>query len=967
MQMGQMVESHSYPEKGHGLIVGFHTFAGQGQAEVFFEQSREKLVLPASDLVSVASPRKKMEQGVFAPAQEFILRLLLEQAKARKTKEGFQSAGGFKILPLPHQLLAVDFVLSRLTPRALIADEVGLGKTIEAALIYEELKARELVKRVLIIAPAGLCYQWQAEMEQKFGEVFSLYNKETVLSLKNLHGRETNVWTLQDKIIASLDFIKPRRVGDLLSAQVKAAREWHNTHVTQAAVEAGFDLVIFDEAHKLSKDESGEETARYKVGRALAEAVPYLLLLTATPHQGDLAKFKNLLGLIDAHLFVSPSDVHPKNVSKVTVRNNKRAAVDFEGRRIFKRRITSLYQIERQLEKDRIEIDLYNKVSRYVSDFYNLAARKNDRVTMFLLLIYQRMVSSSSRAILVALRRRLKRLQQIKKEQFTDHEHNENLIEDSFDDLKERAAEEQLLYLEASGTSFCLQEDVFHLEREIKELQTCINLAQQATYDRNDVKLEKLLKVISEFIVKENDPKLKFIIFTEFVETQAYICNSLNDLGYEVALINGSMTLEEKENQKDYFKNQAQFLVSTDAGGEGINLQFCHVMINYDLPWNPMRLEQRIGRIDRIGQQHDVKVINFQLKNTVEQRVRDVIETKLERVKREFNQGEDKLSDILSTLEDEFDFEKIYIDAVSRLQADEKELDKIGSEIYQKARDIIRQGELTLPFSELQADREVSRWELEQPQQDARAILTRYLRLHNKQLYPYKGKKGVYYFEDPCTGKRLSKVYFDQQLALKHDDAQLMSFNHDYMKALVERLDKKMRTVETAKLRVVHSAFASSFGYLFVFKLAITNNIDPPRVEIIPSFVDSRGQTNYRISQIFSDVAGLEITSFVGKTRNMGFSDAQRKAKEWAEERAEAMFSDYRKEVLAKIAAEQEKMEKYYKSKRRSVAEIAIKNIRDSKLKELEQVKEALATKHNRRKLLVPVLDCLQIAYVEFC
>ena len=380
-----------------------------------------------------------------------------------------------------------------------------------------------------------------------------------------------------------------------------------------------------------------------------------------------------------------------------------------------------------------------------------------------------------------------------------------------------------------------------------------------------------------------------------------------------------------------------------------------------------MRLEQRIGRIDRIGQKHDVKIINFQLKNTVEQKVRDVIEAKLEKVKQEFNDGEDKLSDILSTMEDEFDFEKIYIDAVRRLKADEKELDKIGQKIYQKARDIIRQGELTIPFSELQRDQGVSRWELERLQKNARAILTQYLKLHNKKLCPYKGKKDVYYFDDPNTGKRLSNVYFDQQLALDHDNAQLISFNHAYMKGLMRRLEGKLRTSQTAKLLIKHPSFAGTSGYLFVFKLTITNNIDAPRVEIITSFVDSNGQTNYRISQLFSDVAELKTKSIAGKAKSIGFKDAYQKAKRWTEERAETTFLSYQSEMFAKVAEEQEKMNKYYSSKQRSIGKIAIENIRESKLKELEQEKEAMSVKHSRRKLLVPVLDCLQIAYVEFC
>jgi SNF2 family DNA or RNA helicase len=142
--------------------------------------------------------------------------------------------------------------------------------------------------------------------------------------------------------------------------------------------------------------------------------------------------------------------------------------------------------------------------------------------------------------------------------------------------------------------------------------------------------------------------------------------------------MNGRMSPEERQAAKEFFRNEASFLISTDAGGEGINLQFCRILINYDLPWNPMRLEQRIGRIDRIGQKHDVKVVNFQLEDTVEQKVRTVIEEKLERIKQEFNDGEDKLADILSTLDDEFSFDQIYVDAVQKRLHDAAQLEKLA-------------------------------------------------------------------------------------------------------------------------------------------------------------------------------------------------------------------------------------------------------------------------------------------------
>jgi len=969
MQIGQEVKSKTYPDKGPGITIDVKSFAGKDQVLVFFEKSREKLLLPGQDLVTLGSPEDKIREECYSPASSFYLRFLLEQEKARKTREGFKSAGGFKILPLPHQLLAVDFVLSRFKPRALIADEVGLGKTIEAALIYEELKARGVVKRVMVIAPAGLCRQWQNEMKQKFNEDFAIYDKETINALKQLHGTETNIFSLNDKIITSMDFIKPRNAGKDLPDRVLKNRNWHNNHVYEAAVQAGFDLVIFDEAHKLTKSEGGEETARYKVGSAMSEAVPYILLLTATPHQGDQSRFKNLLGLVDAHLFVSNEDIYPTNVQKVTVRNNKRAAVDFEGKRLFKQRITSLYEIERDSVKDKIEIDLYNAVSNYVSESYEMARQLNDRTTMFLLLIYQRMVSSSSRAVLKSLQKRLARLELAYKQVLGLEEAeagDEPGEEEDLNDLEEVAAEEQLPYLEKDLLTGKHQQNRSFLELEIAELKKCVDLARKAVVGRNDLKFMKLLQVVDEFKVRENDPQLKFIVFTEFVETQAYIYDCLKNLGYEVALINGAMSALEKERQKEYFQNQAQFLVSTDAGGEGINLQFCRIMINYDLPWNPMRLEQRIGRIDRIGQEHDVKVINFQLKDTVEKRVRDVIEDKLNLVKEQFNDGEDKLADILSTLQEEFDFENIYINAVRKRKQDDQELRKIAQDIFERAKAIIDKGELSLPFSEWEKERTVSKQELEKSQENARLILSKYLHLYGKKLNPYKEKKDVYYFDDPLTGKRYSQVFFHQEKALEYDSGHLISFAHPYMDNVIKHLEEVLAEESTAKLEVIENKFAGERGFVFLFKLVITNNIDPVREETIPCFVDSTGAVNKRISRYFEEAEKISGRDLIKGELDLEFELALKEAKNWVEERAESVYLQYLRDKDKELEDTEAKMLKYYQDKKKSVETIAIDNIRNSKLKEVEKEKDAMQVDLARRKQLVPYLDCLQIAYVEF-
>ena len=267
---------------------------------------------------------------------------------------------------------------------------------------------------------------------------------------------------------------------------------------------------------------------------------------------------------------------------------------------------------------------------------------------MFLLLIYQRMVSSSSRAIFVSLYRRLELLK-IRRRQLTGKigEPKEQYEEFNPEQLEDLVAENQLASLEKHARERYETRKINDLDTEINHRERCVDLARRAVFGRNVAKFVKLLRVSDEFKLRESDPHLKIIIFTEFVETQYYLNECLGNLGHSTAQINGRMSAREKSQQIKNFQEKAQFLISTDAGGEGINLQFCRVMINYDLPWNPMRLEQRIGRIDRIGQDYDVKVVNFQLAGTVEQYVRDTIEKKLFTIQQEFQGGEDKLADIL--------------------------------------------------------------------------------------------------------------------------------------------------------------------------------------------------------------------------------------------------------------------------------------------------------------------------------
>jgi len=962
LNIGTTITSTTHHGKGTGTVISVSEVFGETYADVFFEKTKEKLTLPVSDLKVQDTPEAAFSAGRFVSADRFFLRLLKDQIQAASTQGLIQSAASFKIIPLPHQILAVNFVLDQFKPRALIADEVGLGKTIEAALIFEELKARGIAKRALIVTPSGLCLQWQDEMKTKFGEDFPIYDRETIRTLQNLHGQDTNIWTLSDTIITSIDFLKPRTINEDLGERTTENRNRHNTGVFEAAINASFDIVIIDEAHKLTKDISGNETARYRLGKSLAETTPFMLLLSATPHQGDTAKFRNLLALVDPYQFYKNCEITPDNVRSITVRNNKRAVVDFKGNRIFKHRITSLNLINWDDEDDKIEAELYEAITDYVSHFYDLALREQDRTMMFLLLIYQRMASSSSRAIHTSLSRRLLILQ-------NQYAHSCDNLPDESDlqeEIEDHNPEEQLE--ELSRVTACQEVPVGNaaVNQEITMLKRCVSLAKEAMTGRNDVKFRKLLEVIDEFKIRENNPNLKIIIFTEFVETQAYLNENLRNLRYETALINGKMSLEEKTKQKLYFQNKAQILISTDAGGEGINLQFCRIMINYDLPWNPMRLEQRIGRIDRIGQEHDVKIVNFQIEDTVEQRVREVIERKLETIKTEFTDGEDKLADILSTLQDEFSFEKIYIDAVRKRNLDEKELDAIAEEIYRRAKEIITTGDLTLPYSNFQNNHTISEHDLQQQTLWAKILLKNYLIVNNRELIPYKTKNEVYYFEDPISNKKISNVIFDQSLSIENEEYELLSFAHSYIKGVISGLDSSLEDITATKVIINKEKFAGINGYLFIYSFTISNNLDPKRTYVIPAFVDIKGIYNNRISQYFTDVSHIQVHNLVSEKLAGDVTTSLEVVKNTINQKAESIFYEYKVTLEEQLQKREEKMKRYFLDKESSIRRIAVTNIRDSKLRELEHDKKRQEDELMQRRQLVPGLHCNQIAYVEF-
>jgi SNF2 family DNA or RNA helicase len=480
---------------------------------------------------------------------------------------------------LPHQIDAVyHYILKHPRIRFLLADDPGAGKTIMAGLVLKELKGRGLVKKTLIVIPGHLKDQWVRELKEKFGETFTFIDRAV---MEANWGR--NVWQEHEQAITSMDFAKQEDVMVSL-AEVK------------------WDLVIVDEAHKMAAYEYGatvKRTERYKLGELLSRNSNFLIFLTATPHRGDPSNFRLFLNLLEPWFFANDEMLQEsirRRDNPLFLRRLKEDLKDFDGRPLFPPR--QVISVKYRLSDD--EKRLYNAVTEYVEKFYQKAMEKGKRNAAFALLILQRRLASSVRAVRRSLERRRDRLQElydqgkiVQKMGYIDIE----ALEDS-PEIERWRREDKLLEKLTSA------ETLDELKLEIEKLDELIRLAKEAEKKEVETKLNELKKVMESEKLGRNGEKL--LIFTESKDTLEYLVEKIRAWGYSTTYIHGSLNLDRRIEAENEFRHTSQTMVSTEAGGEGINLQFCWLMVNYDIPWNPNRLEQRMGRIHRYGQQNEV-------------------------------------------------------------------------------------------------------------------------------------------------------------------------------------------------------------------------------------------------------------------------------------------------------------------------------------------------------------------------
>lgn len=847
-----------------------------------------KVFNPATGKVyKVSEEQLNIESSGILYDENYLRYVTLLSKIKNETAGGLLSSLSSGIIPLPHQLHVLNRAMETNNIRYILADEVGLGKTIEAGMIIKELKARGLVQRVLVVCPTGLVTQWASEMQEKFHERFQVILPSDYDTIKRLTDSD-DVYGQYDQVISPMDSIKPleKRAG---WSDEKV--EKYNEERIYSIINSGWDLVIIDEAHRVAG--SSGEVARYKLGNLLSQASPYLLLLSATPHNGKTEPFLRLVRLLDAEAFPNAKSIVKEQVAPYLIRTEKREAIDNNGNLLFKNRITHLVTLQWD-ERHSLQKELYQMVSSYVAKTYNKALRnkKKNMCLIFLLIIMQRMVTSSTAAVRQSLERRLNVLK-------TQNTRLGTLTEEDLEDLNIE-----------DGVEEALEAMSLDMEEEIAELERIIAVAKQAEFQHPDVKVETLTDTLDALLSEDRDQKV--IVFTEFVATQLYLRELLVNKGFTVTILNGSMSVEDRDAALREFREHSNIFISTDAGGEGLNLQFANIIINYDLPWNPMKIEQRCGRADRIGQTRDVHIYNFIVGDTVENRVREVLEEKLSVILEEM--GVDKYSDVLDSEVAELDFTEVYMRSIGRPSKVEENMYPVESEMKQqlqnskKYKDVIRE------------EKDLSQLVGQGSDFDVDMALRQML---------------AYY--DSWQGRDLKLI---DRIAITDSDI----IQHLQTDVLQDR--------KSPLMSVGIQNFPNEAGYFTLWELSISN--DPDDKRIIPIFINEnfvlRPMAGKRLMDVFLDPNSRLTVRSVPNIDGETYGRLEKMAIEFA-------FDTFVEMKDKRIQKNQESYNKYmYALQLRTEAaeHIGIENIRASRLRKLAQEKASIEEAHKAGSQIYP-------------
>lgn len=776
-------------------------------------QERETFEIDDSGIIDSISGNR------FSPDPKFSLKMEAYLLEFAYSYNKILSLSNSRTRILAHQVESTYIIVNSLHQRFMIADEVGLGKTVEAGLVIKEMIYRNDISRILIIAPASLLIQWQNEMEEKFGERFELIDRKY---LEKFRKTTSNVWEKIGKGICSVDFIK-------------------NAAFLEDLKNVKWDAVIFDEAHRLRRD-SVTTTLAYNAAEIISERTKSMILLTATPFRGKLEELYYLIRLVDKNLlgpfqsyyneFCMPeSDLSKlkEKLSSIMIRRTKKEIGGFTVRHARTIKF-DLYPEER---------DLYDATTKYVAEEFNKAIQSENRAVGFIMTVFQKLLDSSSYALYKALINRRNHLQNlVNKTDEADQIFFDELLKD-MDDCDEELSEDS---------------DEKRTARDImSEIVTLNHIIELAEKIKRNKKGEKLLDMIRSL---KKDGYAKFLIFTQFKTTQDYLKSLLCE--YSVEVFHGSMNKDEKEAAIDSFKKDTEILICTEAGGEGRNMQFCSILFNYDLPWSPLKIEQRIGRIHRFGQKYDVYIYNFSTKNTVAERVLEVLTHKLSL----FEESIGTPDIMLGQIEDELNLASLFMKFVAKRKKREmiKQIDESverAKKSYEKLSNLTVAHRLDFNYDEYykvtQKERAFSNRQLE-------SFMLRFSSLCDSSILK-KSSGGIY--NSRFEGNDIRGT-FDSEKALLDSKLNFFAFGHPIIDSSIKKCFDESFSVPLGNRYL--KSFKQFKGIAFFFVVSFRSVSEKKELSVI--FIEDGNA----LSALDVDLIEKDILHGLGRDSELPFS-----------------------------------------------------------------------------------------------
>jgi superfamily II DNA or RNA helicase len=671
-----------HAEHGNGVIVSVPT---NGFVRVFFPSGERQV--PLSSLSVALGRTEQIIRNTAAGEHRARRAWLAYQAHALPLLDGAAALTSAKIDLLPHQVVITHRIATSAPRRFLIADEVGLGKTIETALLLRELASRGELNRALMVVPAGLVNNWHRELNEVFNLNFEVFGSEG-----DVFDRKSNAFAKHDRLIASVDTLKIRT----RMKKLEDAPPW--------------DLVVFDEAHHLTAYKSGgkvTKTENYKLAEFLRSHCRDLILLSATPHQGDHYRFWMLVHLLNPTLFRDAEDMveNRHRLNSVIFRRTKADACRPDGSTLFARR----WVHTESFVMSEPEREFYNELQVYLMDGFALAKRQGNkgRALGFVMTIFQKIAASSFAAVHRTLRRRMIALtiqeglmhdahldidardaafneaKQLVRGEFgiADDQMGTIQVEGIIADLKRRIlkklndeelAESSSEYSSETATTGSEDAVINSVELALPEERQRIRALLEKFPQQTETKVEKLIYALG--MLWRQDPNEKVVIFATYLGSVEMLGEEIDRAypGQGVVVLKGGDHGSKAAAEKKFKQvGGPKVMICTAAGREGINLQHARILFNFDLPWNPMDLEQRIGRIHRYGQQHTAQVYNLVLSDTIEGKIFLLLDDKLKEIAKALGKvdehgevAEDMRTQILGQLSERLNYESLYSQAL---------------------------------------------------------------------------------------------------------------------------------------------------------------------------------------------------------------------------------------------------------------------------------------------------------------